>query len=75
CERFLTVPEIPSRGVELIEENSQAFAGKELMKNATSVLSDCLATKNQNDLKKIIKAWPRLSEHIQRTILALVEMD
>jgi hypothetical protein len=63
---------IPSRGVEPINETSQVIENKEVKKNGTSDLSGNLDGKNQADLKKIIEAWPNLSEHIQKAILALV---
>jgi hypothetical protein len=63
---------IAPRGFEPIDENSQALLNKRVMKSNTIVLSDCLDAKNQADLKKIIDAWPKLPEHIQKAILALV---
>ncbi|MCE5341744.1 MAG: hypothetical protein LLF92_11570 [Planctomycetaceae bacterium] len=63
---------IPSRGVEPVKENSQAITSKEVMKNESIDLTDCLAAKNQTNLKKVIEAWPKLSEYIQKAILALV---
>ena len=44
------------------------------MKNNAIDLSGNLDGKNQADLKKIIGAWPKLSEQVQRTILTLAKV-
>ena len=69
--------EIPPRGIEPLEENSQPIINKGLTKNQEPVFAVSLDILLQKypDLKAIIEVWPELPENIKEAIKALINTN
>lgn len=72
---FWPETKIAPRGFEPLEGNQQATDNKRLMTKSDSVLDTCLDNILQKypEIKRIISAWPELSEQDKNTILDIVK--